>query len=194
MGVLGYLTIGLSIVWAIPSFRDIGRRRSRAPSAQKDRGSLLVVMIANYLSIGSALFIKLAPSVVGRIGSITSFSPYLGFFGCAVMVVGMVVRWAAIATLKGQFTVDVNVDDSYKLVDKGLYSAVRHPAYLGGQITMLGLGMALENWLAILILVIPTLTAHLYRIAVEERVLVAHFGSSYVDYMKRTKRLIPGVF
>ena len=194
MGVLGYLTIGLSIVWALPSIRDIAKRRSRAPSAQKDRGSLLVVLIVNCLSVGSAVFIKVAPSAVGRIGAITSFSPYTGFFGCALMVVGMVVRRAAIATLKSQFTVDVNVDNSYKLIDKGLYSAVRHPAYLGGQITMLGFGLALENWVAVLVLVVPTLAAHLYRIAVEERALVAHFGSSYVDYMKRTKRLIPGVF
>ena len=51
----------------------MARRRSRAPSAQKDRGSLLVVMITNYLPIGSAMFIKLAPSVVGGIGAITSF-------------------------------------------------------------------------------------------------------------------------
>ena len=30
-----------------------------------------------------------------------------------------------------------------------------------------------------------------YRIHVEEKVLVSELGSGYVDYMKRTKRVIP---
>ena len=194
MGVLGFVTIGLCVVWAIPSFRDIARRRSRAPSAEKDKSSLLVVMLANYLSIGFALFIKLAPAVVGGVGAISSVSPYMGYFGCAVMVVGMVIRWTAIATLKNQFTIDVAVVENHQLVDRGLYSVIRHPAYLGGQLTMLGLGLALENWVSLASLVILPLAGHLYRMSVEEKVLVRHFGQSYADYMKRTKRLIPGVY
>jgi len=59
---------------------------------------------------------------------------------------------------------------------------------------MLGLGLALENWVSIAILVVLPLAGHLYRISVEEKVLVGHFGQSYADYMKRTKRLIPGVY
>lgn len=81
MGVLGYTTIALCVVRAIPSFRDIVRRRSRAPSAEKDKHSLLAVMVANYLSICSALFIKLAAGVVSGIGAITALSPCLGFVG-----------------------------------------------------------------------------------------------------------------
>jgi len=131
MGMLGYVTIALCIVWAVPSLGGIGRRRSDAFSAEKDRNSLLVVMLANYLSIGLALFIKLAPGVVGGIGAIPSVSPYLGCFGCVVMIVGMVIRWAAIATLKKQFTIDVNIVEGHQLVEKGLYHAIRHPAYLG---------------------------------------------------------------
>ena len=194
MSALGFLTIGLSVVWAIPSFWDIGRRRSRAPSTEKDKNSLLVVMLANYLSIGSALVIKLAPVTVGGIGGIQILSPYLGFFGCAVMLVGMVIRWMAIGTLRERFTIDVNIVEGHQLVEKGLYGVIRHPAYLGGQVTMLGLGLALENWLSIVILIVIPLAGHLYRISVEEKVLVDHFGQSYVNYMKRTKRLIPGVF
>jgi protein-S-isoprenylcysteine O-methyltransferase Ste14 len=37
------------------------------------------------------------------------------------------------------------------------------------------------------------LTATLYRISVEERVLVDHFGEVYLTYRKRTKGLIPGI-
>jgi protein-S-isoprenylcysteine O-methyltransferase Ste14 len=194
MGVLGYLTIALSIVWAIPSFRDIRRRRSSNPSSQKDKGSLLVVMVANYVSIGLALVIKLVPATVGGVGGMPTLSPYLGYLGCLVMILGMIIRRTAIATLKRQFTLDVNIVEGHKLVDEGLYAVIRHPAYLGGQITMLGLGLALENWLCILVLFILPLSGHLYRIWVEEKVLLDHFGLAYANYTKRTKKLIPGIF
>jgi protein-S-isoprenylcysteine O-methyltransferase Ste14 len=104
------------------------------------------------------------------------------------------VRPCAGSSLKQQFTIDVAIVEDHKLVEKGLYGMIRHPAYLGGQVTLLGLGLALENWLSLVILFILPLAAHLYRISVEEKVLVGHFGSAYLEYMKRTKRLIPGVF
>jgi hypothetical protein len=44
MGVLRYLTVALCIVWAIPEFGNIIRKRSKEPSPTKDRRSLLVVM------------------------------------------------------------------------------------------------------------------------------------------------------
>jgi protein-S-isoprenylcysteine O-methyltransferase Ste14 len=33
-----------------------------------------------------------------------------------------------------------------------------------------------------------------YRMLVEEKVLVSDLGYNYVDYMKRTKRILPFVF
>jgi len=109
------------------------------------------------------------------------------------MVVGICVRWIAAATLGRQFTIDVAIVTEHQIVDKGLYRTIRHPAYLGTLVTLWGLGLALENWLCLLILFALPLAGHLYRISVEERALVEHFGSAYSDYMKRTKRLIPGV-
>ena len=194
MGTLGFVTVGLCVAWAIPSFVEMGRKRSRVPSAEKDRGSLLAVMLANYLSIGAAVIVALAPSAVGGVGTISSLSPYLGYLGCVVMVVGMVIRWSAIRTLNKQFTLDVNIVEGHQLVKKGPYAVIRHPAYLGSLTTMVGLGVALENWLSIILLVVLPLAALLYRIAVEEKVLVDHFGQTYLDYMSRTKRLIPGVY
>ena len=194
MGVLGYLTVALCIVWAIPEFGNIMQRRSKEPSLAKDKRSLLAVMVANYVSIAVAVVIKLVPEVVGGVGRIFFLSPLGGYFGCLVMVLGMVVRWRAIATLNKQFTVDVSIVEGHQIIDKGIYATIRHPAYLGILLTLLGLGLALENWLSLLILFTPTFAATLYRISVEEKVLVDHFGPAYEGYMKRTRRLIPGVF
>jgi protein-S-isoprenylcysteine O-methyltransferase Ste14 len=41
---------------------------------------------------------------------------------------------------------------------------------------------------------VPVFLAYCYRIRVEERLLIAELGSDYVDYCRRTKRLIPFIY
>ena len=133
-----------------------------------------------------------APTFGGP-GQVKLMSHTLGYLGCLLMVGGMVLRWTAIATLKKQFTVDVAIVEGHELVDTGVYRLVRHPSYLGSLITFLGLGMAWENWISLVVVLVLRISATTYRIAVEEKVLVGHFGDAYMAYRKRTKGLIPGV-
>jgi protein-S-isoprenylcysteine O-methyltransferase Ste14 len=41
---------------------------------------------------------------------------------------------------------------------------------------------------------IPVLLGYIYRIRVEERFMIEQMGLKYLDYQKRTKRLIPMIF
>ena len=61
-------------------------------------------------------------------------------------------------------------------------------------IGVIGLGLALQSWVALVILVIAGACYFAYRIRNEEVFLAAEMGYSYVNYMKRTKRLVPFVF
>jgi len=85
----------------------------------------------------------------------------------------------------------VGVQKGQKVVDKGPYRLVRHPAYTGGLLTLVGLGLALQSWGAVLLLALIFSLTFGYRIYVEERVLVSELGDEYVKYTKWTKRLIP---
>jgi protein-S-isoprenylcysteine O-methyltransferase Ste14 len=163
------------------------------PDAAVDRGSLLAMLAASYISSAIAVAIKMVPGVFHGAGRISFFSPLLGYVGCVVMVFGVVIRWAAIRTLDKQFTVNVAIVEDHQLVQNGLYGIIRHPAYLGTLVTLGGFGLALENWLSLLTLVALPLAATIYRIAVEERALVNHFGARYIEYMEHSKRLIPGI-
>ena len=58
----------------------------------------------------------------------------------------------------------------------------------------LGLGLALSNWLSIVIIFAPILAVSLYRIRIEERALFESFGDEYFEYAQGTKRLIPNVY
>ena len=88
----------------------------------------------------------------------------------------------------------VVVSDDQRLVDSGVYKFIRHPIYSGVILELLGFGVALSNWLSILLLLLPNLASLAYRIFVEEKVLEKHFGDDYLAYERRTKRLIPGLF
>jgi protein-S-isoprenylcysteine O-methyltransferase Ste14 len=70
---------------------------------------------------------------------------------------------------------------------------VRHPAYTGSLLTIVGLGFVLQSWGAVLVLIAFFGIAFGYRIHVEEGVLTSKLGDEYVAYVKRTKRLIPYV-
>jgi protein-S-isoprenylcysteine O-methyltransferase Ste14 len=61
-------------------------------------------------------------------------------------------------------------------------------------LVFLGLGISFGNWLSLIIVVVPTSLAFMQRIAIEEAALARALGDSYLRYMARTKRLIPGVY
>jgi protein-S-isoprenylcysteine O-methyltransferase Ste14 len=75
-----------------------------------------------------------------------------------------------------------------------LYKHLRHPSYAGCLLGDLGLGLALSNWLSVVIIFAPILAATLYRIRVEEQALLESFGDEYFEYAQGTKRLIPKVY
>lgn len=193
MSALGWLTIALSAVWFITEFTLGVRKRSQERSGAKDRLSMLVMRAATVVSIGYTVAAEFVPVVIGNTGKIVALSPFLGFFGCLLMIVGLTVRLIAITTLSKQFTVDVAIVKDHEIIDKGLYAVIRHPSYSGSLLTFLGLGLAFENWISLIILCILPLASTLYRISVEERVLLDHFGTAYEDYKKHTKSLIPGI-
>jgi protein-S-isoprenylcysteine O-methyltransferase Ste14 len=111
-----------------------------------------------------------------------------------MIVVGVTIRLLAVATLKRQFTIGVSIGQKHEIVDAGIYRILRHPAYLGLLVSLLGIGLVSENWFSLTALAVLPLLATLYRIHVEEGVLLRHFGRAYEDYASRTKRLVPGIW
>jgi protein-S-isoprenylcysteine O-methyltransferase len=57
----------------------------------------------------------------------------------------------------------------------------------------LGLPVAFQSIWAAVVMALGVWPALAHRIAVEERLLAAHFGDEYREYARRTPRLIPWV-
>ena len=89
------------------------------------------------------------------------------------------------------FSAVVGIQKDQQVIEKGLYKYVRHPSYTGALIIFIGLGLALQSWAAVITLTLLFIIAYGYRIYVEEKALISELGEPYIEYKKRTKRLIP---
>ena len=80
---------------------------------------------------------------------------------------------------------------THEVIADGPYSIVRHPLYLFSFIGAIGIGLASENLLVLATLVIFYLAYYPLTILSEERTLTEKFGQGYIDYAKRTPRILP---
>ncbi|HEY1332451.1 MAG TPA: isoprenylcysteine carboxylmethyltransferase family protein [Actinomycetota bacterium] len=114
--------------------------------------------------------------------------------GLLVAWCGVALRGWAIATLGQSFRRVVTVTAGQQVVTRGPYRFVRHPSYTGLLLAFLGFGLAVDNPLALLGLVVPATAALLYRIRVEEAALEAELGEPYRDFERGRARLVPHVW
>lgn len=80
---------------------------------------------------------------------------------------------------------------SDQVVDAGPYSIVRHPLYVFSFIGAIGIGLASENLLILTIIAVFYICYYPFTILAEEKKLTTKFGQAYLDYMKRTPRILP---
>jgi protein-S-isoprenylcysteine O-methyltransferase len=179
----------LGLVYVLSEAALAFKRRAKAgESRNADRGSLgllwLVIGVSVWLAFNLAYLLPSADM---------DAASAMRLLGVALFAAGLAIRWYAIAHLGRFFTVNVAIAANHRLVDTGPYRIVRHPSYTGALMAFLGLALCLANWASLAALV-PIFLVFRWRVHVEETALIDALGEPYRDYMKRTKRLIPGVY
>jgi len=183
------LIIPISILWLVSEIILSVVKRAGKDAAKSDKSSMTVLWVTIYGCVVIGVFLG-----VNGIGLIAQWFPVLSYAGITLIIFGLVIRWSAVLTLKRYFTVDVAIARDHKIIDKGLYGVIRHPAYSGALLSFLGLAMYFSNFITFLVIMAPITGAFKYRIKVEEQALRAAFGDEYAAYCVRTKRLIPGIY
>jgi protein-S-isoprenylcysteine O-methyltransferase Ste14 len=112
----------------------------------------------------------------------------------SMVLLGIILRQYAIRVLGRYFTREVATRADQPVVQNGPYKFIRHPAYSGTLLTVLGIGLAMTNWASLVAILVCSFTGYFYRVLVEERALRRSLGPPYVEYMRRTKRFVPFVF
>ena len=72
-------------------------------------------------------------------------------------------------------------------ITKGVYRYSRHPAYFGGFLIYLGIGIACASWV-FLLLAVAWIVMWQIAVPAEERSLLKKYGDSYRQYMSKTPR------
>lgn len=125
-------------------------------------------------------------------GHAVTTDPLLQGIGLAVFVLGLALAiWARIY-IGRNWGMPMSRKVDPELVTTGPYRTVRHPIYTGVILGMAGTAIAVSLYWLIAVAVLGAY--FIYSAVVEERNMAKLFPSTYPDYKRSTKMLIPFIF
>ncbi len=114
----------------------------------------------------------------------------LQIIGWVVWAMSVVFGWLPMYHLRkyGSVISGKSYMHTQQLVDKGIYSIVRHPQYLSLPLFNIGLMLISQHWL-IIALGIPAILLMIPDLIRADREGTGKFGDQYLDYSKRVPKL-----
>ena len=173
----------LSEVWVLAS-------RTKYSGQEIEHATGLALSLCLPGAFGGAMAMAaggFGPSIVGQVW------PLL-VAGVALALAGLALRLWAIVTLGPMFQQRLVIQDDHAIVTAGPYRLLRHPSYTGPILIFVGIGLVLNDWAGLFLCIVLPVSAYVWRISVEERMLVAGLGPAYERYRERTWRLFPGIW
>ena len=110
------------------------------------------------------------------------------------MVVGLWLFHRSHADLGTNWSITLQVRENHSLITQGVYRRIRHPMYAALFLYSIGQLLALPNWIAGPSYLVTFGILYALRVRAEERMMLEEFGAEYAAYLRRTKRLVPGVW
>jgi protein-S-isoprenylcysteine O-methyltransferase Ste14 len=166
------------------------RSRMNHGGTKHDRGSFFVIIATSLVGVGSAFV--LAQDVQSAGIGVGRWPIFVA--GLVIVLLGVALRQWSVLTLGTFFTVQVQVRSDQTVVDTGPYRWVRHPSYTAIVMSFVGIGVALENWLSLVVLIVVPSVGLVIRIRVEEKALLEALGEPYREFSATRARLIPKVW
>lgn len=178
---LGFMAAGM---WAA------SRERRMAKGEDRDRGSKLAIYFFTFLGLGLAFALaRYAPAARIALPPGPVFAT-----GLALSWIGIALYAWAIVTLGTSFRTSVTLLEGQRLITRGPYRILRHPAYTGGILIFTGIGLAIGNWLSFAAASLAVAIGYAWRIIVEEKALRERFGAEFDANKKRTWAVFPLVW
>lgn len=170
------------------------KRPPRAREAKRDWTSLigLLLQAAGYVCVWSS------PLLQKQFSPVTSRAPVVEW-GMAALTVSVAVAsvWlvnAAARRLGKQWALAARLVEGHTLIQDGPYRIVRNPIYTGMFGMLLATGLAVTQWIPLLIAIVLFIPGTYIRIRSEERLLREAFGSEFEAYARNVPALIPGIY
>ena len=172
------------------SVADIWRRYFR-DVREKGKSLDVAIVVAGGVIWFSALAVSVLDFIVVQ-GMDYRFD-LVSLTGLILGLVGFAIRIQARRALGKSWSPVVRILPEQKLITNGIYRRARHPGYLGEILAYFLFPVFFHSMYGFLITIflIPLI---LYRIRIEERMLIEKFGDEYRDYIRNSKKLIPYVY
>jgi protein-S-isoprenylcysteine O-methyltransferase Ste14 len=138
------------------------------------------------------LFIILASALYEKYELNRPFNQIIQYVGIILISAGCLTFLLSIIQFGEFYTPSPVPKEHYVLVTGGIYSLIRHPAYLSVLLIFSGIVVFLQSFFSLAFIVILILF-FLLKIRFEERELRKKFPH-YRAYSERTKRLIPFLY
>ncbi len=131
-----------------------------------------------------------APALYAYLGPFRSLeTPAVQVAGLAMAYLGLLWSIAAQHQMGRDWRIGIDFEHKTSLVTRGLYSASRHPIYLGFIVICIGLFCATPNVLTLICAVLVTIVLSV-EARLEEAFLLSLHGDAYQQYLARTRRWI----
>lgn len=149
------------------------------------------VVFRTVLSIGMILSLILYLAYPDWLSAFSlPIPPSLRTFGLIGAVSSLPLLYSIHQELGKYWSPDLIIQDDHQLITTGVYHWVRHPMY--SALTVFIFGVSLLSAHPIIILPHALILLSLFsRIGKEEKMMEKRFGDEYLEYEKRTGRLVP---
>ena len=173
----------------------------RAPHGQRSRGVKVVRSRRGTLEMAllSLAWLAFFVPLVWVVAPIFAFADYPLrpaplFAGVVALAVGLWLFARSHADLGTNWSITLEVREKHQLITEGIYQHIRHPMYSALLLYSIGQALVVPNWIAGPSYAVAMALLFALRFTREESMMREEFGSDYDAYMRRTKRLVPGVW
>nr|WP_319487751.1 isoprenylcysteine carboxylmethyltransferase family protein [uncultured Caproiciproducens sp.] len=167
-------------------FTSWNSHKNSGKKTKSDRGSMLIIMFGYWLAIlMNPICIHSFPLIMPT---------FVFWIGVILTILGVILRVFSVWTLGKFFTLAVQVGSEQKIVQIGPYRLLRHPAYTGSILSLIGIALSFRSPWGVAVTLLIIAAVYGYRIKTEETTLEKSFGLQYQDYEKHTWRLIPYIW
>ena len=185
------MTILASSYLLIVKPESIEARMNYDSKTQPKEDRLATALMFSAIIVG----LSLAPIDIFHLNLSSNFEGSIKNTGLAIYIIGMLLFMASInANEFAETTVNIQEERGQKVIDKGIYSLIRHPMYTGFIFFITGVNVWLGTYLSLTLSLIFLAIALRSRISIEEKTLLNDL-EGYEDYCKKVRaRLIPYLF
>lgn len=168
--------------WVVSALRV--KRTQQMEAAGRRFGTVAILVVAAFLIFARRVNLGiLSRRFIPQSEAIKAASIILVAVGVAIAI------WAR-RHIGEYWSSRVALKEDHHLIQSGPYARVRHPIYSGMLLAMIGTGLFVGEWRAI-IGVLLVFAAHWQKARREEKLLATQFGPTYQEYCGRTGSLIP---